>query len=180
MAQDQILDIVNENDEIIGQALRSKIHAEGLLHREVHVFFLTPNKKIILQKRAEAKDWGGYLDATAGGHVEPGQTYLQAALMEVEEETGFILEAEDITHLSTLSINHKAPDKPSQNNVFRSIFLYRFGGEIEDLKIEEHDGAGFSCVPLSTLKSLTPEDGSSHKIVPNLLNEDYQKLYENM
>ena len=38
------LNIVDENDEIIGEEARGKIHKDGLLHRETHVWFLTPNK----------------------------------------------------------------------------------------------------------------------------------------
>jgi len=68
----QILEIVNENDEVIGLENRTKIHTEGLLHREIHVWFITPNGEIVFQHRAKDKDtYPDKLDATVGGHVEP-------------------------------------------------------------------------------------------------------------
>ena len=36
------LEIVNETDEVIGLDKRLKIHQKGLLHREIHVWFITP------------------------------------------------------------------------------------------------------------------------------------------
>ncbi len=45
------LEIVDEQDQVIGTAERSDIHAQGLLHREVHVF-VTDGTRIALQRRS--------------------------------------------------------------------------------------------------------------------------------
>ncbi|HZQ47887.1 MAG TPA: NUDIX hydrolase, partial [Verrucomicrobiae bacterium] len=34
---DEIFDVVNERDEVIGQNTRREVHARGLRHRAVHV-----------------------------------------------------------------------------------------------------------------------------------------------
>ncbi len=41
--------------------------------------------KILLQNR-EKKDWRGY--TLPGGHVEPGESFVDAAIREMKEETG--------------------------------------------------------------------------------------------
>lgn len=41
--------------------------------------------KILLQNRAK-KDWQGY--ALPGGHVEPGESFVDAVVREMKEETG--------------------------------------------------------------------------------------------
>lgn len=41
--------------------------------------------KILLQNR-EKKDWRGY--ALPGGHVEPGESFVDAVIREIKEETG--------------------------------------------------------------------------------------------
>ena len=41
--------------------------------------------KILLQNR-EKKDWRGY--ALPGGHVEPGESFVDAVIREMKEETG--------------------------------------------------------------------------------------------
>ena len=42
-------------------------------------------KKILLQNRVK-KDWQGY--ALPGGHVEPGESFVDAVIREMKEETG--------------------------------------------------------------------------------------------
>lgn len=60
---------------------RENIHNQGLLHREIHVWFYTPKGEIIFQHRAKDKDtYPDLLDATVGGHVEINSDYENTAL----------------------------------------------------------------------------------------------------
>jgi 8-oxo-dGTP pyrophosphatase MutT (NUDIX family) len=155
---DVMLDIVNEEDQIIGQALRSEIHTKGLLHREIHVWFITPDKKIIFQKRAPDKDIApNLLDATVGGHVELGADYNETAFMELIEETGLSANPEDLVLIEKYHCNSTDPVSGKINNVFRSIYGYLFKGDLSDLKIEEGSGAGFKAYPVATIYNPTQE-----------------------
>ena len=73
--------IVNENDEVIGEEERLIIHRDGLRHREIHAWLVTPERKFIFQKRGEHQEtWPGYWDVTVGGHVDTEkETYEQTA-----------------------------------------------------------------------------------------------------
>lgn len=85
----EMLEVVDENDNVIGFETRAKIHREGLLHREIHVWFLTPEGEIVFQHRAKDKDtYPDKLDATVGGHVESNMSYEDTAIKECKEETG--------------------------------------------------------------------------------------------
>ncbi|MBO4915941.1 MAG: 8-oxo-dGTP diphosphatase [Oscillospiraceae bacterium] len=44
--------------------------------------------RILLQNRVK-KDWQGY--ALPGGHVEPGESFVDAVIREVKEETGLVV-----------------------------------------------------------------------------------------
>ena len=44
--------------------------------------------KILLQNRVK-KDWHGY--ALPGGHVEPGESFVDAVIREMKEETGLTI-----------------------------------------------------------------------------------------
>ena len=44
--------------------------------------------KILLQNRVK-KDWRGY--ALPGGHVEPGESFVDAVIREMKEETGLTI-----------------------------------------------------------------------------------------
>src|SRR5215472_14915853 len=89
MAED-IFDIVNDRDEVIGRAPRSEVHAGGLLHRAVHVLVFNARGEIFLQKRSMKKDrQPGVWDSSASGHVDSGEDYDSCAIRELSEELGF-------------------------------------------------------------------------------------------
>ena len=44
---EEMLEVVDENDIVIGIEPRARIHAEGLLHREIHLWLFTPVGDVI-------------------------------------------------------------------------------------------------------------------------------------
>ena len=87
---DELFDIVNERDEVIGQLARSEVHRRGLRHRAVHVLIYNSRGEVFLQKRSALKDtFPQRWDSSAAGHLNPGEAYDACALREVEEELGF-------------------------------------------------------------------------------------------
>ncbi|HEV2329116.1 MAG TPA: NUDIX domain-containing protein [Verrucomicrobiae bacterium] len=91
---EDIFDIVNERDEVIGRAPRSEVHARGLLHRAVHVLVFNSRGEIFLQKRSVKKDrQPGVWDSSCSGHVDSGEDYDQTAVRELGEEIGLKLNA---------------------------------------------------------------------------------------
>ena len=86
----EIFDIVDENDNVIGQALRSECHGDpSLVHRVAHVMVFNSAGQLLLQKRADNKDiQPGKWDTSVGGHLDPGEDYKQAAVREMQEELG--------------------------------------------------------------------------------------------
>jgi isopentenyl-diphosphate delta-isomerase type 1 len=89
---EDIFDIVNERDEVIGCAPRSEVHARGLLHRAVHVLVFNSRGEVFLQKRSMKKDrQPGVWDSSCSGHVDSGEDYDQTAVRELEEEIGLVL-----------------------------------------------------------------------------------------
>jgi len=90
MIQDEIFEIFDEHDCLIGTAKRSECHGNpGLIHRTAHVVVYHPDGRILLQRRSMNKDiQPGKWDTAVGGHVMPGETYEQAAVREMTEELG--------------------------------------------------------------------------------------------
>ena len=85
----EYLDIVNEADEVIGRDTRDNVHARHEIHRGVHVFVTNSKGEPLLQKRSlEVSYYPGYWDASVGGQVASGETYLDAATRELAEELG--------------------------------------------------------------------------------------------
>jgi isopentenyl-diphosphate delta-isomerase type 1 len=89
---EDIFDIVNERDEVIGRKPRSEVHAQGLLHRAVHVLVFNSRGEVFLQKRSMKKDrQPGVWDSSCSGHVDSGEDYDQTAVRELGEEIGLKL-----------------------------------------------------------------------------------------
>lgn len=165
-----ILDIVNENDEIIGSAPRSQIHKEGLLHREIHVWFVTPDRKVILQRRSATKDrYPNLLHVTVGGHVEQGDSYEKTAIKEVKEETGLDIDMADLVSLGKSENRSFDELTGTLNHAFRHGYAYLYRGSLDDLMIEEGEASGFELWPISALLSPTPDVRNS--FVPNIIGE---------
>jgi isopentenyl-diphosphate delta-isomerase len=182
MKKDELLDIVDENDVIIGQDTRENVHKKGLLHREVHIWFITPDGNIIFQHRAKDKDtYPDLLDATVGGHVEPGESYLDAAVKETMEETGLKLNQADLHELKKLRTRSEDKATGMINNTFRMQYLYIFRGKISDLHIEKGKAVGFEAYSIEELQKMNDADKSKFisvnysTLMGNLL-EDIKKL----
>lgn len=89
---EEIFDVVNERDEVIGSNTRSEVHRLGLMHRAVHVLVFNSRGEVFLQKRSMKKDNNpGVWDSSASGHLDCGEDYDTCAVRELREEIGLNL-----------------------------------------------------------------------------------------
>lgn len=86
---EEIVCLVDRSDRIIGQAPRSKVRKEALIHRVTYILVFNHAGQLLLQKRTGMKDlYPGYYDAAAGGVLSAGESYRASAERELEEELG--------------------------------------------------------------------------------------------
>ncbi len=136
---DELFDVVNEHDEIIGQATRREVHARGLLHRAVHVMVYDRTGRILLQKRSLAKDSApGRWASSCSGHVDAGEDYLTAAVRELGEEIGLHIAG---PHLLT-QVLRVAPCAETEQEFVR-VYRLQSEGPFVFNKAEIDDGRWF-------------------------------------
>ncbi len=86
---DEILDIVDENDRVIGQSPRGAAYAQGLRHRCAFIQVRDAAGRLFVHRRTPTKlVFPSLYDMWVGGVVGAGETYDEAALREAEEELG--------------------------------------------------------------------------------------------
>lgn len=88
---DEIVDLVNEQDEVIGQSTKGEVNSNpNVIHREVAVLIYNNEGKILIQQRSKNKRTNPLMwIISVAGHVKSGQTYDEAAHIELCEELGF-------------------------------------------------------------------------------------------
>jgi isopentenyl-diphosphate delta-isomerase len=119
---DETLDLVDENDNVIGTIARSETSAGQLggYIRASELLIINDKGQLWIPRRQMNKRIApGGLDFSAAGHVSSGETYEETLKKEVAEEIN--LELDD----SKLEFLHKFTPRPDLPPYFRSVWLYR-------------------------------------------------------
>jgi isopentenyl-diphosphate Delta-isomerase len=89
---EEIFDVVDDNDNVIGQRSRREVHRLGLKHRAIHVLVFNRRGEVFLQKRSMTKDtFPGAWDSSASGHLDTREDYDACAVRELREEIGLVV-----------------------------------------------------------------------------------------
>ncbi len=131
---EEIFDVVDKNDRVLGTAARSEVHGNpALIHRVAHVLVFNSRGALFLQKRAMNKDvQPGKWDTSVGGHVDSGEDYQQAAVREMQEELGI-----DSTNIRFLYKYLHANDYESE---YVSTFSCLWDGPVKTNEAEIEEG----------------------------------------
>ncbi len=86
--QHEMLDLVNDEDTIIGSMERNEVYAKGLNNfRVINCFIKNSEGKLFIPRRQKHKRLFPLgLDVSVGGHVTSGETYDEAFKKEASEE----------------------------------------------------------------------------------------------
>ena len=101
----ELLDVYDENGNVTGRVVQrgdKSVTFEENEHIAVSIIFIENNKnEFLIQKTSHIKG-GEY--STTGGHVNSGETPLEAIKREVSEEIGIDIETKDIVSLGFYKI----------------------------------------------------------------------------
>ncbi|GIF17375.1 isopentenyldiphosphate isomerase [Actinoplanes tereljensis] len=118
-------DVVNEEDEVVGQATKEEVAARSLICRVSFIMLANDRGELLLHQRAATKKtYPHYWSGAAAGHLDAGESYLECALRETKEEIGITVDLEEIGRF------YSAPDREMVG-----VFLGHFNN-LDDLTIE--------------------------------------------
>ncbi len=174
----EYFDVLNENGEKIGEPQPHQyVHQHGLFHRTVHVWFLNSQGEILLQRRSKNKwVYPNYWDISVGGHVSAGQTNLEAAKKETQEELGLILPDLIFKHLFTIKEHVVINNGVYINNEFQDVYLVRSDISISDLKLSSEEVEEVRWISIKDFELWAK--GQGERLVPH--PEEYSRLLKHL
>lgn len=169
MAQDELVDVVDESGNTLQVVTKREAHERGLLHKTAVSEIIDSQGRWLLVKQSSSRQDAGQYVSPVGGHVTSGETDEQALKREALEEQGlegeFKFELVDKVvfnrHVLGRQENHYfivykiySDAEPKLNHESES---YRYFTE-DELKIELHDHPElFGDAFLFLVKTIFPE-----------------------
>jgi len=166
---DEYIDIVTKTGEPTGnKALKSEIHQKGLYHHTVHVWYYTPSGNILLQQRSIKKTIYPLLwDVSVAGHIDAGESLVNAAKRETLEEIGYDVLEKDLIKIGVFECFQSYPNG-IHDNEFHHTFISKITVDIHDLTPQLNEVEALKFVTMDAFKQLLQNSKSnSHFIASN-------------
>jgi len=152
----EMLDLINEKNEVIGQAPRKTIEKEGLLYRASEIFVFIDGKIVIEKRNKNKAKRPGYY-SSVGETVQAGETFKESAVRGVKEELG--LDAENLREIGETIIH----DELYNDHHLMRVFVCEGKGEI---KIQEEEVESAQLMDFKEVEALIK---SGKKVTLNLV-----------
>lgn len=152
------IDIINKNNQLTGEISNpEEANLQGLWHRGAHVLIYTDDRHILVQKRSHTmKHNPGKLDISVGGFVDSGETPEQAAIREVQEETGLTITSSQLQLVNLTKYNHHWKDGKKQKISRTIIYTYICKLDSKDIPLtpQENEVEWIGFLPLRSAQWL--------------------------
>ncbi|KAL4449380.1 hypothetical protein ABPG77_007024 [Micractinium sp. CCAP 211/92] len=149
--KEEYFDLVDEEDRVIGQELRSVVHRKGLLHRAVYVWVFRPDGRLLIQQRSPDKKIGpSQWDLSVAEHLQPGESFLQGAARGLSEELGISVPTSELA--GPLAPTHRRELHARDFHDVELVQSFRLEGYSGEVQLDEAEVAAVEWVALSELR----------------------------
>ncbi len=130
---ERLVEVVDDNDNIIGKATWREVHEKGLTFRAANVLVFNSEEKLFVHKRnRNLPTFPGMWDVKLGGMVDSGESYEEAGIRELKEEAG--IENAELEFLFNLKFRSK------KHNVNRKVYKTVHDGRMKLQQEELEEG----------------------------------------
>ena len=129
------------------------VHRDGDWHRSVHVWIVARDGRVLIQQRSLRKEnHPGLWDVSAAGHVSAGESPVESAVREVEEELGLRIEPRELQHVATIRESHVLNEGRYIDNEFHEVFIVRRDVDPASLKLQETEVDAVAMVTIEEMR----------------------------
>lgn len=136
------------------KCLEVKCIKNGYWHSEVHIWVVNYNGDILLQRRSYSKEsWPGMLSISSAGHVTSGETALEAAIRETNEELNLNSIESDFQLIKVLK-RHSKYSISFINNEFAHMYIALTDKTISQMQFPKEEIAEILYVSYVQFKNM--------------------------
>lgn len=142
---------------------------QGVLHGASHVWMYRFDEDnelhILVQKRSDhMSTWPGYFDVSAAGHINGGETPVQAAVRETREEVGLPVTADELRLLFVNRVRAKVPASDIIENEIQFVYAVQVS---EDADFQALDGEVSTVQWMQHRDIWNTDSGQNDTLVPH-------------
>lgn len=166
----ELIDVLTPGGEPTGVAKpKPHVHRDGDWHRSVHIWIITPDDRILVQRRALTKENNpGLWDVSCAGHIAAGENAIESAIREAQEELGIELEPGELRHVASLREQAVLNGGTYIDNEFHEIFVVHRDVDLSSLRLQVEE---VDDVRLVTREEFASLDRVAHA-------EEYVMMFE--
>lgn len=152
---------------------KSDIKRDGDYHRAIAVLVINNKNEILMQKRSSTKKvYPNLWSIFVKGHVQAGETSVDACIRELSEEVGININQNELKYLYT--IYEEVIKENFIEKMFYDTYILKKDFNLNDITIQEEEVSDIKLVNSDEVISLIKTSDKS--IVPNL--EDYKRIVD--
>ncbi len=164
---DEYIDIVSETGDPTGKvALKSEAHKHGWWHNTIHLWLYTKKREVLLQQRSHKKSIYPLLwDVSAAGHIDAGETFVDAAVRETKEELGLGLNKNDLKKIGVHKHFSSYENGTIKDNEFHQVYIAQLTVDIQHLTPQEDEVEAIKLVSFGDFKKLLDNSVNNNHFV---------------
>ena len=172
---EEMIDVLDAQGVPTGQVMtKGEIHRTGTLHRTVHIWIVTSQGDLVVQRRGpNMETFPNRWDISSAGHISAGESSLQGAIREMKEELGLIVDNHDLELLGIVQIESFYKNGTYIDREYQDVYLTQRNINLSQLTAQQSEVSGIKLISWIELQQLVEK--KDPEVVPH--TEEYHLLF---